>query len=136
MVWATVVTALIGIWFIIAPWALGFVSHGAMMATSIIGGAILLVLGGMATLYSRVFRESWLHVLNVAVGVWFAIAPWVLSESNRTGTLWTSLLGGLAVVILGSWLATAASAGTIRFRLATVERTTDRAADRMTAPVR
>lgn len=126
MVWATVVTALIGIWFIIAPWALGFVSHSAMMVTSIIGGAILLVLGGIATLYGIAFRESWLHVLNAAVGVWFAIAPWVLSESNRTGTLWTSLLGGLAIVILSTWLATAACAGTIRVRPAMFERTTDR----------
>jgi hypothetical protein len=132
MIWATVVTALIGIWFIIAPWALGFVSHSAMMATSIIGGAILLGLGGTATLYSVVFRESWPHMLSVVVGVWFAIAPWVLSESNRTGTLWTSLLGGLTVVILSTWLATASAAGTVRFKPSMLER----ASDRMTAPVR
>jgi SPW repeat len=132
MVWATVVTALIGVWFIIAPWALGFTSHVATMTTSIIGGAILLVLGGMATVYSTAFRESWLHILNAAVGVWFAIAPWVLSESNRTGTLWTSLLGGLVIVILGTWLATEASAGAIRFKPAMFERATDR----MTAQTR
>jgi hypothetical protein len=132
MVWASVVTALIGIWFIIAPWALGFVPHTAMMVTSIIGGAILLVLGGLATLYTIAFREPWLHILNAAVGVWFAIAPWVLSESNRTGILWTSLLGGLAVVILNTWLATEASAGAIRVKPAVFERATDR----MTAQVR
>jgi len=126
MIWATVVTALIGIWFIIAPWVLGFVSHSATMVTSIIGGAILLVLGGSATFYGIAFRESWLHVLNAAVGVWFAIAPWVLSESSRTGTLWTSLLGGLTVVILSTWLATAAAAGTIRGKPSMFDRTADR----------
>jgi len=82
--------------------------------------------------YGVVFRESWPHVLNAAVGVRFAIAPWVLSESNRTGTLWTSLLGGLTVLILSTWLATEASAGAIRIKPAMFER----APDRMTAPTR
>jgi hypothetical protein len=131
MVWATVVTAFIGIWFVIAPWVLGFASHSAMIATSIVGGGILLVLGGLAILYAPAFRETWLYVLTAAVGVWFAIAPWVLSESNRTGTLWTSLLGGLTVVILSTWLATSASSSAMRMRPSVLER----AADRMTTQV-
>jgi hypothetical protein len=72
------------------------------------------------------FRQNWLHVLTAAVGVWFTLAPWVLSESNRTDTLWTSLLGGATVVILSTWLATSAVAGTMRMRPALLERTNER----------
>jgi uncharacterized integral membrane protein len=105
MVWQNVVNALIGIWFIIAPFSLAFTSNAAEMWTSIIGGVILLVLAGAAALNEKARRQVWIQYVDGLVGVWFIIAPWVLSFTARAGELWTSLIGGVIVLVLSAWLA-------------------------------
>ncbi len=46
MRWANVLNALLGIWFIVAPYALGFTGRHVEMWTSVAGGIVLLVLSG------------------------------------------------------------------------------------------
>lgn len=103
MVWENVVNALIGIWFIIAPAVLQFSSNQPMTWTSVIGGLILLVLAGSASLNLTARRQSWIQVVNGLVGIWFIIAPWVLSFTGRAGDFWTSLILGIEALILSIW---------------------------------
>lgn len=105
MTWANWVVALIGVWFVIAPFVLGFQAAQAQMVTSIIGGLILLLLGGWAALNEEARRKLWIQYVNGLVGIWFVIAPWVLRFADRPGEMWTSLLGGLVTVVLCAWLA-------------------------------
>jgi hypothetical protein len=103
MVWRNVVNALIGIWFIVSPAVLPFRNDTAMAWTSVIGGAILLVLAGSAALMEGARRQVWLQVVTGLVGIWFIIAPWVLAFTSDPGTFWTSLILGIVALILSIW---------------------------------
>jgi hypothetical protein len=104
MVWQNVVNALIGIWFIIAPFTLSFTGRTAEMVTSIIGGLILLVLAGSAAFTERARRQAWIQYVTGLVGIWFLVAPWVLSFTGRSGEYWTSLILGIVALILSVWV--------------------------------
>ncbi len=103
MMWRNVVNALIGIWFIIAPAVLPFANDNAMGWTSVIGGLILLILAGTAVLSADARRQAWMQWVTGLVGIWFIIAPWVLSFTTRPGDFWTSLILGIVALILSVW---------------------------------
>jgi thiosulfate reductase cytochrome b subunit len=104
MRWANLVNALLGIWFIVAPYALVFTSRPVEMWTSIAGGIILLVLAGWAVFSEDARRRAWVQYVNGLVGIWFIIAPFVLALTARP-QLWTSLIGGAIVLVLSGYLA-------------------------------
>jgi SPW repeat len=104
MVWQNVVNALIGVWFIMSPFALGYNDSPFRAITSYIGGAILLVLGGNAALSEKARRQAWPQYVNALVGIWFILAPSVLSFAGRAGDHWTSLIGGIVVLVLSGWV--------------------------------
>ena len=64
--------------------------------TSIIGGIIHLVLRGRRRAERRGTRHGWIQDATGLVGIWFIIAPWVLSFVNRPGEFWTSLVEGVS----------------------------------------
>ncbi len=106
MVWANVINALLGIWFVIAPFALRFSDRPAPMWGSIIGGAVLLVLAGWATFDDRLRRQTWVQYVNGLVGIWFIIFTYVFADVAGVAHLrWTTILGGLIAAALCAWLA-------------------------------
>ena len=105
MVWANVVNALLGIWFIIAPFVLRFSDRPNIMWLSIIGGAILLLLAGWCVLDGGARRQTWIQYVNGLVGLWFIIFPYVYPLGAVQNLQWTSIVGGLVVVVLSAWLA-------------------------------
>lgn len=105
MIWANVVNALVGIWFIIAPFVLTYTDHRAALWLSIVGGAILLVLAGWALLDEKVRKQRWVQFVNGLVAIWFIIFPYVLALDTRPNVAWTSVVGGLIVLALSAWLA-------------------------------
>lgn len=98
MLWQNVVKALIGIWFIIAPFSLGFTADTAEMWSNIVGGVILLILAGSAVLSEGARRQAWIQYVNGLVGIWFIVAPWLLSFASRLTETYTSLIGGIIVL--------------------------------------
>lgn len=101
MVWQNVVIALLGAFFIVAPIRAGFAGDVAQIWTAMIGGLILLVLAGTAVLNAQARQQVWIQYVNGLVGLWFVIAPWVLSFAMKPAPL----IGGLIVLILSAWLA-------------------------------
>jgi hypothetical protein len=104
MVWQNVVNALLGIWFIVAPFSLSFTGNTAEMLTSIVGGVIVLVLAGSAALNEEARHQVWVQYVDGLVGIWFIIAPWALSFVGESREFWTSLIPGAVVLILSAWL--------------------------------
>jgi hypothetical protein len=103
MRWANVVNALVGIWFIVAPYALGTAGRPAVLWTSIAGGVLLLVLAGWAALSEGARKAAWLRYVTGLIGIWFIVAPFVLSlQAHRE--VWTSVLGGAIVLALSGYL--------------------------------
>lgn len=102
---ASSTNALIGIWLIIAPFALAyFHTASAVWNDIIVGAVILLAAGARAAAPSSNVGLSW---LNVVLGAWLVIAPFALGNGAITANVWNDAVVGLAVVCLAAWSAVA-----------------------------
>lgn len=52
----------------------------------------------------------WQNVVNALIGIWFIIAPAVVPFGNDTAMAWTSVIGGLILLILAGGAALSESA--------------------------
>lgn len=88
--------ALIGVWFIIAPWAFDFSDDKTALWTSVIIGAVQVI----ASLIGYVGSgwAAWQNWISLLAGVWFIIFPYIYSL--ETGETWTSVVLGAVTVLL------------------------------------
>jgi hypothetical protein len=105
--WAKVVNALLGIWFVVAPFVLGFGSDRGAAAGGIVGGAILF-LAALWALRSTVYQRM-LSSLMGLIGIWFLVFPFIFKIHEVRHITGTSVAGGLIALVLGIWLASASA---------------------------
>ncbi|HEY3524197.1 MAG TPA: SPW repeat protein [Candidatus Limnocylindrales bacterium] len=106
--WASGLSVIAGLWLLISPWVLGFSDMQSPMWNAVILGIVIAVLafiraGGW---YSAV-GLAW---INLVLGIWVFISPWVLGFSDRQAPLWDALVVGVVVVVLSAWSVWASSA--------------------------
>jgi len=92
-------TLILGIWLILAPFILGYVDSAAITNDVIIG----IILAGIALvrLFSS-FRPFWLSWVNIVLGFWLIIAPFVLGYT-LAASQWNDIIVGILIVALGVW---------------------------------
>jgi hypothetical protein len=78
--WEDWLNWLMGIWLCLSPWALRFDFDHVATRTAVISG-VLLILAEVVTL--SVYR-AWEEWINVVIGAWLVVCPWVLSLSSPT----------------------------------------------------
>jgi SPW repeat-containing protein len=71
---------LLGIWLCISPWALRYDLDPIATQLSVLSG-LLIILAELVTL--SIFR-SWEEWINVILGAWLVICPWILGISAWT----------------------------------------------------
>jgi hypothetical protein len=94
-----VLSALIGLWFIIAPWAVGFSDHSGAVWVSLIFGIVQLLVSLWA--YGKSGWNVWQNWVTVITGILFIILPF--SSSLSSGETWASVILGLLTVIFSFW---------------------------------
>ncbi len=99
--------ALVGVWEVAAPFALGATATTAYLADAIIVGVALIVLGAWAALSDQRGTDRALDWINAVLGVWLIAAPFVLGYTGVTYALWSDVIVGIAVAVLGGWAAVA-----------------------------
>ena len=97
--WQDQVILLLGLWLFISPWALGYPSSAPLGMNAHVAGAIMAVLAAF-DLYKTYL---WAVVVNLLVGAWVAISPWVLGIPDLRRMLNSLVVVGVATVILGLW---------------------------------
>jgi hypothetical protein len=97
--WQDQLILLLGLWLIVAPWALAYPSGSPQMNNSVVSGLIIAVLAAFE-LYKTYY---WAVVVNLLVGIWVAISPWILRVADQRVVMWNELLVGVAVVVLALW---------------------------------
>ena len=97
--WQDVVNALLGVWIIAAPWALGFQDIPAAMTNASVVGLALIAVALGAIFVPRAWEE-W---TEEALGVWLIASPWVLGFSMHKEALLSTLFTGAAVMALALW---------------------------------
>jgi hypothetical protein len=97
--WQDQVILLLGIWLVISPFAFGYPGGSAAAINAIIAGAIMAALAAFDLYKTYV----WAVLINLVVGVWTAVSPWLVGVV-RDKAMATSLLAvGIATVVLGLW---------------------------------
>ena len=97
--WQDQTILLLGIWFFVSPWVLGYAGDSPQAINAYVAGLVIAVLAAF-DLYKTFV---WAVVLNLLVGVWVAVSPWIPAIADRGSMMNNSLIVGLAVVLLALW---------------------------------
>lgn len=100
---ASGLNVLAGIWLIIAAWILGYAGHHTPQWNDVVLGVIVGILALIRFLGA--WRASVLSWINVILGIWLIISPWVLGYSDIHAAAWNNVIVGIAVILLGWWSA-------------------------------
>jgi hypothetical protein len=98
---------LLGIWEVLAPFILGYSSKAGALWDAIILGIALIILAGWAALSNQDSTVKALEWINVALGVWLIIAPFVLGYYYIAivAAIWNDIIVGIVVAVLAMWAA-------------------------------
>jgi hypothetical protein len=98
--WQDWVTLIVGIWLFFSPWILGFYSEMPTASWNffLVGAAFVVFAGFGLNLLSR--WEEW---VNLVLGIWMIISPWVLQYSGNTTPRDDAVIGGVIVAVMAIW---------------------------------
>ena len=91
-----VINLVLGAFLLVSPWIFGFAS-GVQSQNAIVCGVIIAVLS-IAALAAFAEWEEW---LNLVVGLWVLVSPWVLGFANTTA-MRVSVIVGLVVAVIAA----------------------------------
>lgn len=86
----------VGIALVLSPWVLGFAAEAAAAWNAWIVGA-LIALVAIGALVSFAEWEEW---VNLVLGVWALVSPWLLGFAAVTAAVWVHVVAGLIVAVL------------------------------------
>ena len=99
--WQEWINMALGLWLFVSPF-FGFGSvNGAAAVNGYVFGAIVIMLSGAALFLSQVWEE-W---INMAIGVWLFVAPFVLSFSDMHEVMLNHMDVGIALFGVALWAA-------------------------------
>ena len=91
-----IVNVVLGGVLFLAPWIFGFAAEKPAALNAWIAG--LLIAGvALTTFFAFDLWEEW---LNVAIGAWAAISPWVLGFAGSAYAMWSHVVIGVLVALL------------------------------------
>jgi hypothetical protein len=94
----TALNIILGIWLFFSPWVYKAGSNPDSWNNWIFG---VLVVIFAATRYSSPETGRALSVLNLLIGIWTFVSPWVFGYTGNSGRFANSLIVGAVIFILG-----------------------------------
>jgi uncharacterized membrane protein len=92
---------------LISPWVFSYTGQSLAAWSAWIGGVVVAILA-IAALVRFAEWEEW---INVVLGVWLVIAPWVLGFSAVAAATWSHVILGIVIAALAAWRAWSAHHG-------------------------
>lgn len=99
--WQDPVNAVLALWLIASPWALGFAANTRAMANFVIVGLLLLAVVAGA-IYVPSAWEEWSESV---LGLWMVGSPWIVGYSAEAHARTDAVATGIVILILGFWAA-------------------------------
>ncbi|MBD9373112.1 SPW repeat protein [Rhizobium sp. ARZ01] len=93
------VTLLLAVCLFLSPWVIGYVADATPSWNAWIAG---IVLGGFAIMTLSAFAE-WEEWVNMVVGLWLIVSPWLLGFMANTSAMWTHVILGICTAALSAW---------------------------------
>ena len=97
--WQDAVNAILGVWLLLSPWAMGFQAETAAMANAVVIGLALIA----AALGAIFVPKAWEEWTEGALGLWLVVSPWVLGFASSFGARLDAVVIGILVVGLSAW---------------------------------
>ncbi len=97
--WQDPMNALLGIWVLLSPWALGFQDMTMAMSNAVIIGLALIA----AALGAIFVPRAWEEWTEGALGLWLIASPWALGFSTHYQATLSMVVSGIAVTALALW---------------------------------
>ena len=97
--WQDGVILLLGVWLFVSPWVMGYPSDSAPAINAYIAGAIMAALA----IFDLYKTYVWAVLLNIVVGAWVAVSPWLVDVVADRAMSTSMLVTGLATIVLGLW---------------------------------
>jgi hypothetical protein len=97
--WQDQVILLLGLWLFASPFVLGYPADSAQAVNSYTAGLVIALLAAF-DLYKT---YMWAVVINMLVGLWVAISPWVPALADRGALMTNHVIVGAAVLVLALW---------------------------------
>jgi uncharacterized membrane protein HdeD (DUF308 family) len=97
--WQDQVILLLGIWLFVSPWALGYASSSPAGTNAFVAGAIMVILAAFDLYQTHV----WAVLLNLIVGVWVTVSPWMIDVVRDRRMSASLLIVGIATIVLAMW---------------------------------
>jgi hypothetical protein len=95
--------AVAGLWEALAPFILGYSAIAVAMWNAVIIGLVLFVLAVVAARNDDARLDKNLDWVNVGLGVWLVLAPFILGYSATAIAMWNDIVVGIVVVVLAIW---------------------------------
>ena len=100
--WLVVV---LGAWEVIAPFILDTSHNAGALWDAIILGVALIILAGWAALANQFATVKTLSWINVVLGAWLILAPFVIGYTNVAAAIWNDIVVGILALLLSLWAA-------------------------------
>ena len=98
--WQDPVNLILGILSLISPWVLGYSSAGRATDNAVLLGILI----GVFAIAAMVNLRAWKEWVNVILGAWLFISPWVLGfVGTSIAAAWSAWVLGAIVFILALW---------------------------------
>jgi hypothetical protein len=97
--WQDPVNAVLGVWLIVSPWALGFQAETVAMASAVVLGVALLA----ASLGAIFVPKAWEEWTELAIGVLVVASPWAMRFSAIEAAMLSMVITGIVTAALALW---------------------------------
>jgi hypothetical protein len=98
--WQDSANFVLGIWLIVSPWALGYVTETYWAWNAVVVGVIIAV----AAISTLVAFHQWEEWVNAALGAWLMVSAWILGIAEPSAR-WNQIVVGVLVGALAIWSA-------------------------------
>ncbi|MGE5116326.1 MAG: SPW repeat protein [Betaproteobacteria bacterium] len=98
--WQDWINLLLGIWLFFSPWILGFYSSMPAQSWNFFAIGVAFFVFALAAVNMRSLWEEW---VNLVLGIWMIISPWVLRYSGNASARDDAVIVGIVVAVLSIW---------------------------------
>jgi SPW repeat len=95
---ADVLNLALGAWLFLSPWVLGFTAETPANWNAWLSG---LLVGAVAIAALAAFAE-WEEWISLLLGIWVAIAPWVVGFTGHAAAIGVHVIVGIAVAVIAA----------------------------------
>lgn len=102
--WQDWVNLIFGFWLFITPFLVGMAGLSNMLAWN---GYIFGVIIAVLSIWALVQPRAWEEWINLLIGIWLIVSPFVLGFSMHTAAMWNFIVVGIIVGADALWAALA-----------------------------